>query len=200
MFRNSIFSIGVRPHPQPFYGGEGSGTSPSIRFTLLFFVVLIVLSCNTSPQEKKEVIEEPIKTEDDPIRIAREFSNQGIERKDTAALASVWTSDYHVITSRNYELLGRTASRDWFFKEFSIRPDVIYIRTPVSVNVFEKWNMASETGTWVGRWTEKGVPIEVSGSYVAKWHKVNGTWLIRAEVFVPLKCSGGDYCDEAPVK
>ncbi len=137
--------------------------------------------------------------ETDKIRAAREFSNQAIEHKDTAALASIWTIDYHLISSRNREGSGRAANRDSFFKEFSDKPDVIYVRTPGRISVFEQWNMASETGTWVGHWTEKGAQIELNGNYFAKWHKVNGAWLIRAEVFVPLMCKGGDFCDRSPI-
>lgn len=165
-----------------------------MRFFKLFPVVLIVFSCNPSTEKKEEAAEVG------KIRSAREYSNQAIERKDTAALASVWTTDYHVVTSRNFEERSRIANRDRFFNEFASKPDVIYVRTPLSIEVFEKWNMASESGTWVGHWTEKGMRIELNGSYFAKWHKVSGNWLIRAEIFVPLKCEGGDFCNEAPFK
>ena len=158
------------------------------------FMIMIVLSCAPSPQKKKDQVET------DKIRSVREFSNQSIERKDTAALASVWTIDYHVITSRNFEVSGRAANRDRFFNEFSSKPDVIYIRTPQSIEVFDKWNMASETGTWVGRWTDMDVHVEVTGTYFAIWHHVDGTWLIRAELFVPLACSGSTLCDQSPIQ
>lgn len=165
-----------------------------MKFFLVLMVALIVLSCN-SPTEKKEDDGEVGK-----IRSARGFSNQAIERQDTAALASVWTNDYHVVTSRNFEVMGRLANRDRFFNEFTSKPDVIYVRTPINIEVFYKWNMASETGTWVGHWTEQGNLVELSGSYFAKWHRTNGIWRIRAEVFVPLKCIGGTVCDEPPIR
>ena len=165
-----------------------------MRFFKLFPVILIVFSCNPSKEKKEDAVEVG------RIRSAREYSNQAIERKDTAALASVWTSDYHVISSRNFEVMSRITNRDRFFNEFANKPDVTYVRTPVSIEVFDKWNMASETGTWVGHWTEQGTLVELSGGYFAKWHKVNDNWLIRAEIFVPLKCVGGDFCNEAPIK
>ncbi len=132
------------------------------------------------------------------IRTARNLSNQAIERKDTVALASIWTSDYHVITSRNFEALGRDANRSRFAEEFRTRPDVIYIRTTEKIEVFPQWNMAAENGTWAGRWTDSNSKIQVHGTYYAKWHKINGQWLIRAEIFTPLKCEGGKFCDEPP--
>ena len=77
--------------------------------------------------------------------------------------------------------------------------DVIYVRTPDVIRVFPEWKMASETGTWVGRWSQDKDKIELSGTYFAKWHKVKGAWLIRAEIFVPLRCTGGKYCDQGPI-
>ena len=165
-----------------------------MRFSKLFPVILIVFSCNSSTEKKEDAAEVG------KIRSVREYSNQAIERKDTAAMASVWTTDYHIVTSRNFEVMGRIANRDRFFNEFVSKPDVIYVRMPVTIEVFDKWNMASETGTWIGHWTEQGTLVELSGSYFAKWHRLNGTWRIRAEVFVPLKCVGGDFCNESPIK
>ena len=132
------------------------------------------------------------------IRSARQLSNEAIAKKDTAVLASVWASDYHVVTSRNFEASGRIANRDWFASQYTSKPDVIYVRTPEAIQVFSKWNMASENGTWVGRWTDNGESCELSGSYFAKWHKINGRWLIRAEIFVPLRCSG-KFCGQSPI-
>lgn len=150
-----------------------------------------IVSCNRQPKmagDPEEVL----------IRSARQVSNEAIAKKDTAMLVSVWTLDYHLVTSRNFERSGRIANRDWFASEYTSKPDVIYVRTPETIQVFSKWNMASESGTWVGRWTDQGEPCELSGSYFAKWHKVNGRWLIRAEVFVPLSCSG-KFCEKSPI-
>ena len=58
--------------------------------------------------------------------------------------------------------------------------------------------MASERGEWTGRWTEPDGVVQVSGTYLAQWRKVNGTWLIQAEVFVPTSCQGSKYCAAHP--
>jgi ketosteroid isomerase-like protein len=155
---------------------------------------IVIASCGNS--EKKIEMTDDEKS----IRLERNRSNDAIARKDTATMASIWTEDYHIISSRNAESSGRDANRERFAKEFTTRPDVIYIRTPDTIEVFQPWNMAAETGTWVGRWTdEKGSAIEISGTYYAKWHKLNGKWMIRAEIFTPLKCKGGDVCDQSPI-
>jgi ketosteroid isomerase-like protein len=132
------------------------------------------------------------------IRMSRQKSNEAIANHDTAALARSWTTDYHIITSRNNEASGRKANADRFAAEFLSKPDVIYVRTPHSIKVFEQWGMASENGTWIGHWTEDGRPGELSGTYFAKWHRIEGQWLIRAEIFVPLKCEG-EFCKNSPI-
>ncbi len=160
---------------------------------LLFLILLCLTSCKPSIRASEKDSEAEL------IRVARNISNQAIAQKDTAALASVWTSDFHIISSRNAEMSGRIANRDRFAAEFASRPDVLYVRTPDSIKVFTKWNMASETGHWVGHWTDKGESIELTGTYFAKWHKINGHWLIRGEIFVPLTCTGGKFCDQSPI-
>ena len=38
----------------------------------------------------------------------------------------------------------------------------------------------------------------VGGTYMAQWRKVNGVWLVQAEVFVPTRCTGSKYCAAHP--
>jgi len=154
-------------------------------------MALILFSCSTKTMESNP--------EEALIRAARNASNEAIAKKDVGAMSSLWTSDYHIITSRNSEMSGRVANRERFAAEFANKPDVLYVRTPETIQVFSQWNMAAETGKWVGHWTEKGQLIELTGTYFAKWHKVDDRWQIRAEVFVPLTCSGGPYCDDSPI-
>ncbi len=132
------------------------------------------------------------------IRNARQKSNDAIARQDTVALAEVWTSDYHIISSRNFEISGMESNRHNFAKEFSIKKEILYVRTTDKVEVFPDWNMASENGTWTGQWQEPDGLVKFTGSYFAKWHKVDGEWRIRAEIFVPLSCTGSSFCEKKP--
>lgn len=160
---------------------------------LISILLSVIVGCNAKSADS-------ITSEDiNQIGQAREISNGAIQKHDTATLASIWTWDYHVVTSRNFEVSGRRANRDRFASEFSSKSELIYVRTPADIKVFNPWNMAAETGTWTGHWKENEESIDLKGSYFAKWHKVNGRWLIRAEIFVPAKCSGGKYCDESPI-
>lgn len=132
------------------------------------------------------------------IRDVRMKSNQAIADHDTLTVANAWTEDFLVISSTNSLAVGKEENRKLFVSIFSARPDVIYIRTPKKIDVMEEWGMASEEGTWEGRWTEGAYKIEIEGTYYAKWHKIDGEWLIRAEVFTPTHCEGGSYCNNQP--
>lgn len=133
------------------------------------------------------------------IRQVREASNQAIAAHDTAAIAQTLTPDYRVVTSRNAES-DKDAMLLSLGKDMSIKPDLVYRRTPEEIRVFAPWKMASESGHWSGQWTEaNGDKIELTGTYYAKWHQVDGSWKIRAEVFTPLTCTGGSYCDQGPL-
>ena len=132
------------------------------------------------------------------IRKARILSNEAIAKKDTNAIADIWTEDYHLISSRNFEESGKEKNLHFFAKDITSKDNKNYIRTTLSIEVFPLWNMAAESGEWIGRWQEADGEIILKGTYYAKWHKVNDQWKIRAEIFVPLSCSGSKFCDVKP--
>ncbi|MBY0434965.1 MAG: nuclear transport factor 2 family protein [Cyclobacteriaceae bacterium] len=132
------------------------------------------------------------------IREARNLSNLAIANHDTVTIANYWTDDFHVVSSRNFEVAGREANRQIFVRDFKTKKDVVYVRTPTQVEIFLDWNMASETGTWTGQWQEPDGLVKLSGTYYAKWHKIDGTWKIRAEIFTPLACAGSAFCNQQP--
>ncbi len=144
-------------------------------------MLLALVSCQPSGVPSEEV---------QAIRTARLEHNDAIARHDTVALGQYWTEDFHIISSRNAERSGRADNVTRFAAEFKAKPDIVYIRHTDKVDVFAEWKMASEQGHWEGRWTENGQPVEIHGTYFAKWHKVDGRWLIRGEIFVPLGCGG----------
>lgn len=160
---------------------------------MLALIVLAYVGASCQPGRMAE------HSDEHQIRERRDASNKAIAAHDTVTLASTLAEDYHVITSRNGESAGRAAMLDRFKDDFSTRPDVIYIRTADQVDVFTEWKMAAESGTWVGRWTENGERVELTGRYFAKWHKTNDQWVIRAEIFVPLSCAGDEFCKRAPI-
>ncbi len=132
------------------------------------------------------------------IRDSRATSNAAIAKHDTAGIARFWMDDIHITTSTSAQAGGRAANQDRMAQQFERRPDTIYVRTPSVVDVFTEWNVASEQGKWVGRWTEPDGKVEIVGTYLAQWRKIDGRWLIQSELYVPTRCAGSKYCRQRP--
>ena len=136
--------------------------------------------------------------DDQQIRAARDRSNAAIAKHDLDAIAAAWMEDVHVVSSTSAQTAGRAANRERMAAQFKNRPDTIYVRTPITVDVFAPWHVAAERGEWIGKWTEPDGPLEIGGTYQAQWRRVDGRWLIQAELFVPLRCTGSKYCAQRP--
>lgn len=132
------------------------------------------------------------------IRAARARSNAAIARHDTAGIGAILAPQLIVVSSNSAQSVGRQAMLDRFAQQFAARPDVIYRRTPRDVRVFAPWGMAAESGTWTGSWTDSDGKLAIGGSYYAKWRKIDGTWLVESETYVPEYCRGGRYCEVVP--
>jgi len=128
------------------------------------------------------------------IRNNRLASNTAIKAHDTVGIAKHWTSDITVVTSRNAQNIGKKQNSEAFANEFKSKDSVVYIRTPSKVEVFFQAGMASESGTWIGKWKNGNESIVVTGNYYAKWIRSGTQWLIRSEVYTPLTCKGDSYC------
>ena len=132
------------------------------------------------------------------IRGLRASSNAAIAKHDTAGIGAVMAENVIVMTSRSASQIGRAANMTSFAEQFRTRTDVVYVRTPQQVRVYEPWGMASEHGRWTGSWTDSDGKIQIGGSYFAKWRFKNGKWLIESETYVPEQCTGGAYCRTPP--
>lgn len=132
------------------------------------------------------------------IREARARSNAAIAAHDPAAMARLWKDDVHVVRSTGAQVTGREANQQRMAQQFAARPDTIYVRQPSAVDVYLPWEMASERGEWTARWTEPDGTVDTAGTYMAQWRRVEGTWLIQAELYVPTRCSGSGSCSNRP--
>jgi ketosteroid isomerase-like protein len=132
-------------------------------------------------------------SDEQTIRDLRLESNEAIKMHDTATLATAWLEDVYVLTSRSVSLAGRRANQRAFHQEFQ-KANLIYVRTPTTIELFPDWDMAGEYGQWTGAWTTNGNAVRVGGSYYAKWHKVHGNWKIKSETYMPTLCEGAGYC------
>jgi ketosteroid isomerase-like protein len=152
---------------------------------LLLFCVPLLAGCARGADEQA-------------IRQNRESSNAAIARHDTAGIGAVVAEDLIVVTSNSVHSIGRQSMLERLADQFSARPDVVYERRPVSVDVFSPWGMASELGVWTGSWTDTDGMIRIGGTYFAKWRLLNGAWRVESETYVPSSCSGGAYCSTPP--
>ncbi len=134
------------------------------------------------------------------VREARASSNRAIAERDTMMLVSLVSDSYHSVSSRNVHTSGREGARAQWRQQFTSRADVQFVRTPSTVRVFTPWEMAEETGSWVGRWQETDGAVVIRGSYTAKWRRIEGRWLLEAELFMPATCSGSSYCRRSPAQ
>lgn len=136
--------------------------------------------------------------DDQMIRAARDRSNAAIAKHDLDGIAAAWMDDVHVVSSTSAQGAGKNANRERMAAQFKNRPDTIYVRKPVTIEVYTPWNVASERGEWTGRWSEPDGSLEIGGTYQAQWRKIDGRWLIQAELFVPAYCKGSKYCSQHP--
>jgi ketosteroid isomerase-like protein len=132
------------------------------------------------------------------IRDARARSNAAIAAHDSPAMAQELMENFHIVSSTSAQTAGRQAHQASMAEQFGRRPDVIYVRKPSTIDVNPRWSVASERGEWTGGWTEPDGKMEIGGTYLAQWRKVDGRWLIQAELYVPTHCKGSKYCEQRP--
>lgn len=128
---------------------------------------------------------------EDLIREARERFNDAIKDRDIDAIRSLLAPDYHIVTGRSEQSHGLQEEVRRWTERFRSDPTVIYRRTPREVTINEDWGLAEELGNWKGNFTTHGTLVHTSGRYAAKWQRAeDGTWLIQAEVFTTITCTG----------
>ena len=155
------------------------------KFTVWMLLFTAGVAAQSAPDEKS-------------IRDSRAASNAAIAKHDTAGIARFWMDDIHITTSTSAQANGRVPNADRMTQQFQRRADTIYVRTPSTIEVFAEWAVASERGEWIGRWTEPDGKVEIGGTYLAQWRKVDGRWLIQSELYVPTHCKGSKYCSQRP--
>ena len=124
------------------------------------------------------------------IRKARAEYNNAIARHDVADIVSFFDAEYQITTSLgqlSQDVEGEAA--DWR-NLFASRNDLLYVRTPESIEISKDYPLAAEVGTWVGAWSTNQGPVRTGGRYTAMWRQVDGLWKVRSELFVALYCDG----------
>jgi ketosteroid isomerase-like protein len=123
------------------------------------------------------------------IRMARHAQNLAMAAGDVERAASFWASDVTIRRGLGAGLTGIDGYKAILERAPVGDTALVYDRKTTGVTVSDHWPLAFETGTWVARRGGKGAAL-ISGQYSAQWVKRDGKWLVRAEVFVALTCSG----------
>lgn len=152
----------------------------------LSLLAVLVLGPSLRPTTAHAQSESPAAAE---IRAARLAQNRALATGQLDSAASFWTRDVVVVTSRGGVLRGKEQYRGAFAGD-STR--MVYVRRPATIDVATAWPLAWEEGHWSGHQGDGGLVV-IGGRYAAQWHRIEGRWLIRSEVFVALTCSG-DPC------
>jgi ketosteroid isomerase-like protein len=127
------------------------------------------------------------------IRSQRQEIDKAFERHDAKRLATLFSSACHFMTAAVH-IDGGDALESSHETLFTKRPDVTLVHHTDRIAVNENWDVASERGEWVERWTEKDGLTELRGSYLSLWKRENGQWREDDEVLVPEVCEGSSYC------
>jgi len=123
----------------------------------------------------------------------RQEIDKAFQSHDAKHAATLVTPDCH-FTTPVVHTDGSDALERFQASLFTRRSDVTLQHHPNRIVVNEDWDVASEQGDWIERWTEKDGVTELRGSYLAMWKRDEGHWREYSETVVPETCTGSSYC------
>jgi ketosteroid isomerase-like protein len=130
------------------------------------------------------------------IRAQRTVFNRAIASGDLPTIAAMFTEDAQVITGSGSRVFcGRAAQVGLWWEDLQAPSRAIYVRTRARIELSPLYPIAMESGHWRGV-DSKAATDWASGSYAAKWRRVDGKWLIESETYMTTAC-GGKFCPNA---
>ena len=129
------------------------------------------------------------------IRDSRAASNDALAAHNAAAFAQILKDDVIVTAASGKLIQGRAAMQQEIEARWKAQPDLVFVRTPTTIELSRSDPTVSERGTWTGHATTSAGPADWRGDYLAVWRKTitNAglpSWTIASELFVALDCSG----------
>jgi ketosteroid isomerase-like protein len=129
------------------------------------------------------------------VRDSRAASNEALAAHNGAAFAQVLKEDATVVAASGKVIQGRAVIQEEIESRWKSQPDLVFVRTPTSIEISRSDSAASERGSWSGHATTPAGPADRRGDYLAVWRKTTSSaglpsWTIAAEVFVALDCTG----------
>lgn len=164
-------------------------------------IVLMALTALLAPAPALSCESVGDATEIDAVHAQRAAFNAAIAAEDVETIAAVLHENVLLVTGTASEVFsGRAAQLALWRDDFAAGERAVYLRAPDCVRVSAVVPVALETGRWRGEW-EGDAARFAAGTYAAKWRRVDGAWLLEAELFATEAC-GGDFCpaveDSAP--
>jgi len=123
----------------------------------------------------------------------RHMMDEAFKSRDLAALGQR-VSEHVSVTGPVFRTVGRDDLKSALLHLTAHRPDVEWTHLPDDIRVYAGWQVAFESGSWRETWRVPDGATEITGRYAALWVKSGTDWVLDAEVFVPLSCTGSDYC------
>ncbi len=127
------------------------------------------------------------------IRAQRQAFNAALSRGDLPAIATFLSENVQIVTGNSSLVFsGRAAQIGMWWEDQQEVERVVYVRTPDRIELSPTGPMAMETGHWRGV-NVKSASDWASGSYSAKWRRIDKRWLIESEIYMTTAC-GGSRC------
>jgi ketosteroid isomerase-like protein len=116
------------------------------------------------------------------IKSNRTTSNDAITKHDVDGIAKFWLDDFVQVIGRGVYQTGKDSIIASWKALFNSNSQIAYTRNPEEIIISDNDTLAWERGEWIGIHSySKG------GNYAAMWIKRNGSWMLKAELFVSLK-------------
>jgi ketosteroid isomerase-like protein len=129
-------------------------------------------------------------SDEDDIRQQRAAYNDAIAQHDVTRIVSFLDDEYQITTSLGDLQQDRDEEAAGWQALIASRRDLLYVRSPESIELSSDYPLAAEVGTWKGTWSTEDGPVWTGGRYAAMWRKADGVWKVRSELFVALYCEG----------
>lgn len=127
------------------------------------------------------------------IKAIRERYNRAIGAHDLAAIRALLEPDYVVLPGSSGVALD---AEQLGARLFADRTLITYVRKPRTITISRSGKRAAETGSWTGLWLKPDGVMRLTGIYQAMWVPSGGTWRLKNESFVSLRCRGSRSCPE----
>lgn len=127
------------------------------------------------------------------IRATRDRYNLAIGARDIAAIRALLEPDYVVLPGSSGVALD---AEQLGARLFADRTLITYVRKPRNIVISRSGKRAAETGSWTGLWLKPDGVMRLTGVYQAMWVPKAGSWRLKNESFVSLRCKGSRSCPD----